>query len=403
MSITINDLAILYPEQLLLEISERDRETAWQQTQNQQYSNNTARWNAYINRLCLNVFFKNLETELTRKEKVAVLPSLETLPSIWEVVGGVAMQIGETRLVLIPSERDSLEEFRVPREWVEIPHWAGDYYLAIEINLENGWLQVWGYSTYQQLREDGRRDRTDETYAIDAFELVEDLNTLWVSREVAAPSKPQVEPLESLTALEANRLIEELQQPTPYLPRLEIPFRRWAALLANNLYRQKLYERRCQSVATLQTSTNLAQWFGSVFQSGWQSLETWSKGEREVAYTYRQQLRTTRQVTAEGIKLIDLGVQLGDRAVALLIGLTQEEDKVSVRVQLYPAKGDTYLPQNIQLALLTPQEKVLQTSQARMQDNLIQLKRFTCPVGTNFKIQVALDRFTITEDFQIQP
>jgi hypothetical protein len=402
MSVTINDLAILYPEQLLLEISESDRDSAWQQTQNQHYSNNTARWNAYINRLCLNVFSNNIKTELTRQERVAVLPSKESLPSIWEVVGGVAMQIGETRLVLIPSERESLEEFRVPREWVEIPHWAGDYYLAIEINLEGGWLQVWGYATYEQLREDGRRDRTDETYALDALELVEDLNTLWISRE-SASSKPQIEPLESLTAQEANRLIEELQQPTPYLPRLEIPFRKWAALLANDLYRQKLYARRWQSVAAPQTSTNLVQWFGAVFQSGWQSLETWRQnGQQDVAYAYRQQMRTARQVTAEGIKLIDLGVQLGDRTVALLVGLTQEEDKVSVRVQLYPAKGDTYLPPNIQLALLTPTEKVLQTSQARMQDNLIQLKRFTCPVGTNFKIQVALDRFTMTEDFQIQ-
>jgi hypothetical protein len=396
MMMTIDDLALIYPEQILIEFSTEDRDKAWQQTQNQRYSNAASRWNAYLNRLCLNVFLSYLETELERKEKARILPTLETLPTIWEMVNGTAIQLGETRLILMPSEQSCLSEFRVPREWVDIPNWAGNYYLAIEINLEGGWLQVWGYTTYEQLREEGTRDRMDETYVMAAEALIEDLSVLWVARELYPSRQPQVSPLASLTATEANNLIEMLGKPTPTSPRLNISFAKWVTLLANDLYRQKLYERRTQFN---KTPIDLRQWFQSIFETGWQSLEG-----KDLAYGFRQgqQLREVRQVAVEGVKLIDLGVQLGNQSVALLVGLTKEtEQKVGIKVQLYPA-GQTYLPEKITLALLSPAGAVLQESIARVQDNMIQLKRFTCPIGTDFSIQVTLDRFSITEDFQIQ-
>jgi hypothetical protein len=403
MMATIDDLALIYPDRILLEFSQSEREKAWQQSQADRYSHPTARWNAYLNCLCLNLFLSYLETELDRREKPIVLPTKESLPSIWEVVNGTAIQMGEKRLILIPSEHDYLSEFRVPREWLDIPNWAGNYYLPVEIDLEAGWMQVWGYATYEQLKTTGR-DRADETYVLPAEELIEDSSVLWVASELDPDRKPQVKPLPTITAIEANDLIAQLQQPTPYSPRLEVPFIKWAALLANDLYRQKLYQRRLQS---LETSNNLARWFESVFQAGWQSLDAFLVGNAEnLAYNLRhgQKLREARQVAVEGVKLIDLGVQLGEQSVALLVGLTKEADQqVGIRVQLYPVGGQTYLPQKIKLTLLSPSGTALQESQARIQDNLIQLKRFTCSVGTNFKIQVAIDRFSITEDFQIQP
>jgi hypothetical protein len=406
MMATIDDLAFIYPEQLLIEFDSKDREKAWQQTQNQGYSNASARWNAYLNRLCLNLFLSYLETEIDQQGKFAILPSLDSLPSIWESVNGGAIQLGQTRLVLIPSEQSYSSEFRVPREWLEIPHWAGNYYLAVEVNLEENYLQIWGYTTHEQLQR-GTCDRADETYSIDAEDLIEDLNVMWVSQELFPSQQPQVKSLPSLTAVEATNLIEQLQQTTPYSPRLEVPFRQWAALLANDLFRQKLYQRRLQTAeAPRQTAINPLQWLQSSFDAGWQSIEAFLNNNSEnLAYGFRQgqRLKEVRQVAVEGIKLIDLGVQLGDRSVALLVGLTQEaNEKVGIRVQLYPAGGQAYLPHKIQLALLSTSGDLLQESEARIQDNMIQLKRFTCPVGTNFKIKVTLEDFSITEDFQIK-
>jgi Protein of unknown function (DUF1822) len=405
MMATIDDLAFIYPEQLLIEFKSEAREKAWQQTQNQGYSNASARWNAYLNRLCLNLFLSYLETELERQEKPAILPSLDSLPSIWESVNGGAIQLGQTRLVLIPSEQSYKSEFRVPREWLEIPHWAGNYYLAVEVNLEENYLQIWGYTTHEQLRQ-GTCDRADETHSIDAEDLIEDLNVMWVSQELFPSQQPQVKSLPSLTAVEATNLIEQLQQSTPYSPRLEVSFSQWAALLANDLFRKKLYQRRLQTAETPhKKAINPVQWLQSSFEAGWQSIEAFLNNNSEnLAYGFRQgqRIKEVRQVAVEGIKLIDLGVQLGDRSVALLVGLTQEENgKVGIRVQLYPAGGQTYLPHKIQLALLSNSEDLLQESEARIQDNMIQLKRFTCPVGTSFKIKIALDDFSIAEDFQI--
>jgi Protein of unknown function (DUF1822) len=410
MNTTIDELAVIYPDQLLLEISQDEEKKAWQQSQRDRLSNAAACRNAYLNRLCLNSFLSYLD-EAEISEKPAILPSLESLPSIWETVNGTALQIGQMRLILIPSEQSCLSEFRVPREWVDIPHWAGNYYLAVEVNLESGWLQVWGYATYEQLRQ-GTCDRSDETYSIEAEELIEDISILWVAKELYPSQKPQVKPLNSLNHSQASTLVELLGKPTPYSPRLEVPFAQWMALIANDMYRQKLYQRRLEAVvateASHHTSINLAHWFGSVFEAGWQSLEgLLNDYSGNLAYEMRfrqgSNLREIRQVVVEGVKLIDLGVQLGNQAVALLVGLTQEADnKVGIRVQLYPANEQAYLPHKIELALLAASGEAVQESQARIQDNMIQLKRFTCPVGTSFSVRVSLDRFSITEDFQIQ-
>ncbi|MGF1479202.1 MAG: DUF1822 family protein [Cyanophyceae cyanobacterium] len=120
-----------------------------------------------------------------------------------------------------------------------------------------------------------------------------------------------------------------------------------------------------------------------------------------LAYSFRHD--SSGRLSVEGVKLIDLGVQLGHQSVVLLVGLTPEADqRVSVRVQLHPAGGQATLPPDIKLALLSPSSKVLQELRARSQDNLVQLKRFTCPVGQRFSIQVALGDFSLTEEFVVE-
>lgn len=57
---------------------------------------------------------------------------------------------------------------------------------------------------------------------------------------------------------------------------------------------------------------------------------------------------------------------------------------------------------NIKLALVSQSGATLQEFKSRTQDNFIQLKRFTCPIGKSFKIEVAINNFSITEDFAIE-
>ena len=411
MELNLDNLTFIYPERLFLQFSPEEREKTWKESQNQNYSNAVARWNAHLNRLCLNTFLSYLETKPDLPETPEVWPSLAELPSFWEVIEGTAIQIGKTRLVLIPSEHSHVTEFRVPREWLDIPDWAGNYYLAAELNLEECWLQVWGYATHQQLREQGRYDRMDETYVIEAEDLVEDLTALWVAREIYPSRRPEVAPLLTLSSTEASKLLRQLAQQTPYSPRLDAPFAKWAALLAEPRWRQELYEQRLEQVSpdtvSTQTQIYLEQWFQNVFDAGWQSLETLlNQNSVNLAFSFRQSQPTkkeARQISVEGVKLIDLGMELGDQSLALLVGLMVETSKkASVRVQLYPASGQTYLPPKIRLTLLSQSGAKISESIARSQDNLIQLKRFTCPIGKGFSIQVTLDDFSLSENFLIE-
>ncbi len=408
MTSSLDDLSFIYPDQLFLQFSAEEREKIWQQSQQELYSNTAARWNAYLNSLCLHTFLTYLETQPDLSKTPNISPSLAELPSFWEVINGTAIQLEGTRIVLIPSEHSHFTEFRVPREWLDIPDWAGNYYLAVELNLVECWLQVWGYASYQQLREQATHDCMDETYVIEAEDLVEDLTALWVAREIYPSRRPEVAPLLTLSSTEASNLLEQLRQQTPYSPRLDAPFAKWAALLAEPRWRQELYEQRLEQLSPDTVSTpaqiKLEQWFQDVFDAGWQSLETLlNQNSVNLAFSFRQSQPTkkeARQISVEGVKLIDLGMELGDQSLALLVGLTvQTSKKASVRVQLYPASGQTYLPPKIRLTLLSQSGAKISESIARSQDNLIQLKRFTCPIGKGFSIQVILDDFSLTENF----
>ena len=418
MSLTINDLALIYPEQLLLEFTPKERELAWQQinegnitvspTKNNSHprSNSaiTARWHAYLNYLCLHIFLNYLNNEQEFNSIPKVWKQAD-LPSFWQIVTGTAIELDKTQLILIPNEEKDDTELRVPREWVDIASWAGNYYLAVEMNLEQCWLRVCGYATHQKLQAQGTYDPIDETYSLPVEELTEDLTVLWTMLEFDFDRQPQLETSSpSLPASDAITLLTKLTQCDRGWLRLHLPFEEWGALIADDRWLQKLYQQhKLMETPQLVTPTiNLSQWLQGLFTSGWQPLDTFiNSATGNLAYALRG-FSANQPSTVEGVKLLDLGMQLGDRAVALLIGMTTEIDnKVGIRVQLHPARDESHLPTNIKLSLLTKSGEILQEFQARSQDELIQLKRFTCPRKKQFLIRVTLNSYSITEEFAI--
>ena len=407
MPLTLDDLTSIYPDQVLLEFSQQDRDKTWKNIQSQPYSSNAAQKNAYLNRLCLNTFLNYLDTEPDLQQTPQISRSLADLPSVWEFVNGTAIELGKKRLILIPDEEGNMTELRVPREWLEIPEWAGNYYLAVEINLVECWLRVCGYATFQQLLAEGKHDRMDESYVLEAEALIEDLSVMWVAQEIYPSQKPTVNSLPTLSSNQVTSLLEQLGQPTPYSPRLEVSFAQWAPLMANPKWRQEIYERRLgQKVASNTPTTasiNLGQWFEQVFAAGWQSLDDLlNTGAGKLVYSFRKGEKgrfEERNIAVEGVKLINWSKE---QSVALLIGLTTESNsRVNIQVQLHPAGGEPYLPAKIRLALLSSSGAMLQESIAQAQDNLIRLKRFTCPRGKGFKLEVTVDDFSLTEDFAL--
>jgi Protein of unknown function (DUF1822) len=403
-SLTIDELSLIYPEQLLLEFSVSDREEAWQKIQEQNYSNKTASWNAYLNYLCLNIFLSYLKTEPEINSKPKIWTQETDFLSFWQVVNGSCIEIDKTRLILIPSEHSELTELRIQREWVDIPNWVGDYYLAVEICLEDCWMRVCGYATYQQLKEESYYDSIDESYSIDAEELIEDLTIMWTMRDPNSSKKVNLETLPTLSVIEAETLIKQLSQPSSYSPRLNLPFEQWAALIGQDCYRKKLYELQQQKIQKEDNSiataiTNLGQWLQNIFDSGWQSIDTlMNSPAKNLAYSFRQGIPSLTQGTVEAIKIISVEGQ----SLVLSIVLRPENDgNTSIFLQLFTLGENPYLPCNIKLILLSKLGKILQEVEAREEDNLIQMKRFIGAKGKSFSIQLSLNGFSMTENFTI--
>ena len=111
-------------------------------------------------------------------------------------------------------------------------------------------------------------------------------------------------------------------------------------------------------------------------------------------------LKDTTGMSVKGVKLIDLGIQLQNQAVALLVTLTAiADEKVKVRVQVHPVATAAYLPSNLQLAVLSEMGEILREVRSRSLDNYIQLPHFTGKTGESFSIRLALNETSITEDF----
>ncbi|MBD2194120.1 MULTISPECIES: DUF1822 family protein [Calothrix] len=101
------------------------------------------------------------------------------------------------------------------------------------------------------------------------------------------------------------------------------------------------------------------------------------------------------------VKVIDLGMQIAGKTVALAVALLQKLDgDISVLLQVYPTGNDDYLPPDLKLILLDDSGEILHEVIARRADIYIQLK-FSCQPGEKFSVQVALGEANITEDFVI--
>ncbi|KAB8335309.1 DUF1822 family protein [Scytonema tolypothrichoides VB-61278] len=408
MVFTSNDIMALFPNQLWLEISEQEQEHTWQVVTKQQYSNTAARWNGYLNTLCRNSFLAWFQDDFDNGD----LPlHQEADLSIWEVVNGTFMNFGETRIVLIPDDQSNLSEFCIPQEWVDITNWAPDYYLAVQLNLEECWLRVLGYATRTQIREQARYEVISRSYCLDVEDLIPNLNVMWVAQKFCYLQKPEVQLLPSLLPSQVEKVLGQLSHTTSYSPRLDVPFPEWAAILASNEYRQQLYHLRIENCnkkivesSPTVTSSNLSLWFQNIFTAGWQSLDGFFVLEqRDFALNFRSHSLFDSEIKIKGVKLIDLGMQLGEKSVVLLVGLTREADeKVCIRARLCPTTGENYLPANINLILLSESETVLQEVRSRNHDNYIQLKRFKPSQGTRFSIQVSLGDVSIKENFVLE-
>lgn len=379
--------------QVMLEVPPEIQQQAWQQSRSAATA--TGKWNIYLNQVCLQTFLRWLQAEYA--VTAAVDPTIATI-GVWDLLNGTALTVDGKRLVLIPDKTLDVSQFRVPQEWVDIPGWAGDYFLAVQVNPDDSALEIWGYTTHEKLKTQGRYEADDRCYCLDAQDLIPDLSVLWVMQQLGfqEPTQAEIAPLPVLSATEAENLLQQLGDRTLRHPRLQVPFEPWAAFLAHAGWRQQLCQRRqAEPIGDDRTRVNLSQWLQNQFEAGWQAVESWLSPQ-ELAFSFRQTAES--ETAARRVKVLNLA----DQSVLLLVVLEPEADgRLGVRVQLRSPDRAQFLPTNLSLMLLSTGGDVVQAVQSREQDNSIQLKRFKCPAGMQFQLRVELSDAVAIEDFQV--
>jgi len=468
------------PQPLILEISPKAIATA--ETLIERQSHQGAAWRAYQHHIALETLIAWLQAH--RPEAITPwLPPAEQ-PAFWEGVGGAALQWGEVRLALFATETEELDTWLIPQEWVDLPAFVADYYLAVELHLEadpaESWLAVVGYATHGMVRG---CDRTAERcYCLDRPDFIPDLSLLFLGQRLfgrrwsRVSAVPQFLPAVQATLLEICVKADE--------PRLGLPFEQWGSLFSVAAWRSQLYRERMQAGNREQRILSLGRWLkqwqselDQAIRQGWQSLEEiandFEGSEMSLAYRfggdYRLQtgawfpdavpgvvevlqsavdketqlsaiyllgqigqgdgeaiaaLATFQATTtdadlrrqaavslgkidpnhpAAGIrrgKVLDLGLQVGESPVVLVLTLLPEGEKTNIQIRLNPIGDRAILPPEITLIIEDGEGVVFQEARSRGRDQALQLA-LRANGGDRFTVVVVFGNHQVRETFQV--
>jgi len=384
------------PTEWAVEIDPTLQEAAEQRSSSQIY----CRQDAYLNDICLAAFLSWFQTEYDPEARAWLSPQEQR--GIGGILNGCAINLGlsSQRLVLLPSQTSDTEALEIPQEWIDIPSWVADYYLAVQIDPQGEWLRVWAYTTHAEIKAMAVYDGSDRTYSTTT--LHRDLNALWGNLQHCPEATTQgpVTCLESIPAGQAENLISRLGNPELAFPRQAIPFQQWGALLDQPSWRRAIAQQR-SGTSTQSSALRLGRWLqaqtDSVMQSeGWQSLENlMGANTSRWATSFRNDADPATVKLAKPLTFSSHG---SETSVTLLIQLSSElDERISVLIQLHPAEGESSMPLGIELCLSSPTGNILQSVQAESQDAYIQLNRFRCPAETQFHVQVKFGDAVIVE------
>lgn len=356
------------PSGLVLEIPPIIQNQAWEQSQS--FSTPASRYQAYLNQICLAAVLPWLREDYLSQAKP--WPNLAALPSFWELVNGFAIALNSTRFVLVPSETIDLSELRVPQEWVDIPSWAGDYYLAAQVEPDEGWIRVWGYCTHEKMKLRAQYDASDRTYCLEENDIIKDLSVLWVTKQLCKDEKTRaaIQPLSVLSLTHADNLLQRLGNPAINTPRVAIPFEMWAGLLEHGAWRQHLYERRIG----LPQQWSIFQWLRAEVSEFAQQFG-WGKIEFQQNFVGARGVEPTAQNAILSRQLIIAGQQYELRVVPINL-----EEHIW-RFELRNLGIDGLIPGGFKLRLLTEDLQEFENNEdvAKTAQNLLYIEVSLAP------------------------
>jgi hypothetical protein len=319
----------------------------------------------------------------------------------WDLVNGSAIQVGARRLVIVPSEAMDRDEFSVPQEWIDAPNWMGDYYLAVEVDPDEQWIEPWGYATHAMLATQSQYDPISRAYQLEGDRLISDLSILWVILRVSESTRAEVVDPPLLSARQAQAYIQQLASPSVSLPRWAMPAEQWCALINNDAWFQRLCTQRQESrrerTADARSSLDLGAWLQGALAAGWSTLDSLFPAEPNWATNLRSGSRATDLSQRYGRVIV-----LGESLPAVVLGIAlqlDESDRRSISVQVFPNVEQIYLPDSLKLTMYATSGDEVQSVTADAQTRILQLRPFRCASGTTFRIRISTETTTVDELF----
>ncbi len=155
-----------------------------------------------------------------------------------------------------------------------------------------------------------------------------------------------------------------------------------------------------EQVSSPQSPIALGSWLQGPITAGWQTLEELF-GPQQPAWSFRNinQVQAV-ELPATGGKLLDLGKELNDAPVALLVSVQPTAGTVmDIWVKICPTGNQTHLPTELDVQVLDQDELTVMQAQSRNAE-MIQLK-FSGVLGEKFSIKVILGAHSVTTAFVI--
>lgn len=243
------------------------------------YQQSIDRWTAYLNQLAQSAI-QPLLAELLDPLPVRSATSRSSQTSQWSCVTGTPLKVGDDRWLLLPTEQIDDDSISIPQEWLDIPEWAVQTIVAIEVNPDEAETRIIGYTTPAEIKAHGHYQSFDRSYGLDREHWITDLSVFQLLQTEGILAAPRtLAALPPLAIDRARHLIDRLA--TVLQPRLEVPFQTWAALIQNPGWRQQFHQQRQTGVSTRSMAQGVSQWmqsnsdtFGDSLLSalGWQRM-----------------------------------------------------------------------------------------------------------------------------------
>lgn len=141
----------------------------------------------------------------------------------------------------------------------------------------------------------------------------------------------------------------------------------------------------------------LSQWLEGVVTAGWDEIATiLGEKQAELAFDFRGDFSQVKRG-----KLIEVS-QTGPRiaAIVALLPSASSEDEMDIQVEVVPTGEQSALPSGLQLSVLDAEGETVMNAQTRDDNQRMRLE-FSGAVGDRFSVQIVLDDFSLTENFQI--